>query len=537
MKKTVCAILIITLLATLSGCGSKTQAPVASAPKPTDPTKPLIAGNDVFDGKHFDQMLWGYYEAATYDYTDDSVKDTAAFRKDMAYVDVSSKYGQLQLSVLPVDIQMGSYSQFMSTFFYEDKYYSAYTETGRAMFRKVYMEKFGDLSEEGFQKLEKLLKMNVAQMTFVQPDGKTQLCNLVYEIRDDVLTFYNLSVDESYNATACDVYARYHFLHDGGKLILDCNGIRREYLANGYKENDKDSLYVAGFAQDQSEQYENLEGFVLYGQEEGFRIEVMLTNDVRAVDPAVTFDKTTGDFSVTWTKSAYYSGQIQHKNPRVISGKLIPCTAYGFNGFSGFHLIIDGTCYSYLVSEEEYKARRYANVENENLISDLQREKLAGIKIGMLSEMEQACENGEVPVSFDFGRGQITLEADRLFGTDSQEITREGQEYLQRFIDVFTSVVLKEEYAKYISRIVIEGHTGIKGSYSENRTLSANRADAVAKCCANQNVDLGKEIQFTGCAYDYPIFDDDGSVNADESNRIVFRFLLADKVNISPSVS
>ena len=529
MKKTICAILIISLLATLSGCGQKAQEPAPSLPKPTNPTKPFIAGNDVFGGERFAQMLWGYYEAAVYDYTDDSVEDTAAFRKDMAYVNVSSPYGPLQLSVLPVDIQMGSYSQFMSTFSYEDNYYSAYTETGRAMFRKRYMEQFGDLSESDFQKLEKLLDMNVAQLTFVQPDGKTQLCNLVYEIRDDVLTLYNLSVDESYNATIGNVYARYHFLHDGGKLTLDCNGIRREYLANGYKEKDKDSLYVAGFAQDQSKQYENLEGFVLYGQGEDFQIEVILTSDVRAVDPAVTFDKTTGDFSVTWTKSAYYSGQIQHKDPRVIRGKLIPCAGYGFNGFSGFHLIIDGTCYSYLVSEEEYRARRYANVENENLIPDPQREKLSGVKIGMLSEMKLACQDGEIPVGVDFVRGQITLEADRLFGTDSREITQEGREYLQRFIDVCADVVLKEAYAKYISCIVIEGHTDAMGSYSEKQILSANRAEAVAKCCANQNVELEKEIQFAGCAYDYPVYNDDGSVNEEESNRIVFRFLLAEK--------
>ena len=526
MKKAVCAILIIALLATLSGCGKKAQEPVTSAPKPTNSTKPLIGGNDVFGGEHFDQMLWGYYEASTYVYTGDSAKDTEVFRQDMAYVNVSSQYGPLQLSVLPVDIQMGSYSQFMSTFSYEDKYYSPYTETGKAMFRKVYMEEFGDLSEEGFQKLEALLGMHVAQMTFAQPDGNTQLCNLVYEIRDDGLTFYELSVDEQYNATVGDVYARYHFLHDGGKLILDCNGVRREYLANGYKASD---LYVAGFALDQSGQYENLEGFVLYEQEEGTRIEVMLTNDVRAVDPAVTFDKTTGDFSVTWTKSAYHSGEILHKEPRVISGKLIPCTGYGFNGFSGFHLIVDGTCYSYLVSEEEYRARKYANVENEDLISDPQREKLAGVKISMLAEIEQACVAGEIPVSFDFLRGEITLEADRLFGTDSQEITREGQEYLQRFVDAYSAVVLKEAYAKYISCIVIEGHTGVTGTYSYNQMLSMSRADAVAKCCANQKVDLEKEIRFRGCAYDFPIFGEDGSVNADESNRMVFRFLLADQ--------
>lgn len=531
MKKAVCAILIIALLATLSGCGKKTQEPVTSAPKPADSTKPLIGVNDVFCGKHFDGMLWGYYEASAYDYTGDSAKDTEVFRQDMAYVNISSQYGPLQLSVLPVDIQMGSYSQFMSTFSYKGKYYSPYTEIGKAMFRKAYMEEFGDLTVAGFQKIEKLLGMNVAQMTFAQPDGNTQLCNLVYEIRDDVLTFYNLSVDEQYNATIGDVFARYHFLHDGGKLILDCNGIRRQYLSSGYKESNKDLLRVAGFAQDRSKQYENLEGFALYASQdgEGFEIDIILNNGARPIDPAVTFDKTTGDFSVTWTKSDYYSGEIQHTDPRRISGKLIPCASYGFVGYSGFYLLIDGTCYSYLVSEDDYKERKYSNVENADVLSDPQREKLAQIQVAMLAELEQAYQIAEIPASVDFVRGQIALEADRLFGTDSQEITKEGQDVLQRFLDIYTSAILKEAYSGHISHIVIEGHTSDDRDYSDSQTLSVNRADAVANHFMKQFPDLGKDIQFTGCAYDYPVYNDDGSINADESNRMVFRFLLADK--------
>ena len=452
MKKIACASLIFALLAALFGCGQKaqqqSQAPTTS--KPAQAAKPLIGVNDVFGGKHFDQMLWGYYEAVTYNYTGDSAKDTEIFRQDMAYVNVSFQYGPLQLSVLPVDIQMGSYSQFMSVFSCGEKYYSAYTETGKAMFRKVYMEKFGDLSEEGFLKLEKLLGMNVAQMTFIQPDGNTQLCNLVYEIRDDVLTFYNLSVDEQYNATVGEVYARYHFLHDGGKLTLDCNGIRREYLSSGYKEANKDLLRVAGFAQDRSRQYENLEGFALYASQDGdgFAIDLILNNGARPADPMVTFDKTTGDFSVSWTKSDYYSGEIQHTDPRRISGKLIPCASYGYVSYSGFYLLVDGICYPYLVSEEDYKERKYTNVENGDVITDLQRERLAEIQVAMLAELEQACQIAELPASIDFVRGQIVLEADRLFGTDGQEITKEGQDVLQRFLDIYTAAILKEEYFK-----------------------------------------------------------------------------------------
>ena len=428
---------------------------------------------------------------------------------------------------MPLDIQLGSYSQFMSAFSYGDKYYSAYTETGKAMFRKFYMEKFGDLTAEGFRKVEKLLSQNVAQVTFVQPNGDTQLRLFAYEIQEDVLTLYRFSVDEAYNATVGAAFAQYHFLHDGGKLILDYSGVRREYMANGYKSQG--SLRIAGYAQDQSKQYQNLEGFVLTPNPEGkgYQIDVILSNNARPVDPVVTFDKTTGDFSLTWTKSTYHSGEIQHPTPRKISGKLIPCAGFGFNGFSGFYLLVDGTCYSYLMSEEDYKEQKYKNVTDGDVISDLRRDALAKVKISVLAELEQVYEQEELPVHIDFTRGQISIENDYLFGSESQEVSQEGREFLQRFMEIYASVIQKEDYAKFISSIVIEGHTQV-GSYAEQQLLSLNRANGVAKTCVDLQPNLGEKVQVEGCAYDYPVYNADGSVDEENSNRIVFRFLLAD---------
>ena len=521
----------------LSGCGKKTETPpvqTQDTAAPTQPTelveseKPVFSGEDVFAGAHFDEMLWGYYEASVYDYTGDSTKDTAAFREGMAYKKVASKYGDLQLSVLPLDIQMGRYSQFMSVFSYGGKSYIPYTETGKAMLRKAYMEKYGDLNEEDFQKIEKLLQLNVAKLTFANSDGGTQYSTFAYELKDGAIVLYNMAVDEKYNVTIGDVYARYYFLHDGGKLTLDCNGIRREYLANGYKAADAGRLQVAGYAQDRSGQYENLEGFSLTATSDGkgYQIDMILSNNVLPVDPAVTFDKETGDFSVTWTKSAYYSGEVAHNTPRKIQGKLIPCTNYNSDGYTGFYLFIDGKCYSYLLSKDGYKERRYANIENGDALSDLKREELAAVKVKMLSELEESFAVADIPVSIDYGRCQIALETKHLFSTDSYEISLDGQKYLQRFMDAYLSVVTKEAYIPYISYILIEGHTDITGQYANKQTMSMSRADAVAKTCVEQNPNLAVGIQFTGCAYDYPIYQADGTVDMEKSNRMVFRFLL-----------
>ena len=253
---------------------------------------------------------------------------------------------------------------------------------------------------------------------------------------------------------------------------------------------------------------------------------MMLSDNARPVDASVIFDKSTGDFSVTWTKSEHYSGEIVHNVPQEIRGKLIPCTNYDFDGYSGFYLIVDGVCYSYLVCEDTYKERRYANIENGEKISDLQREEIADVKVKMLAELEQAFKSAEIPVTIDYSRGQIALESTHLFDTNSYEISLDGQAYLQRFMDAYLSVVTKEDYAGYVSRILIEGHTNTAGQYAANQSLSMHRADAVAKTCAEHNSDLKIEIQFTGCAYDYPVYKDDGSVDMEKSNRMVFRTLL-----------
>ena len=97
---------------------------------------------------------------------------------------------------------------------------------------------------------------------------------------------------------------------------------------------------------------------------------------------------------------------------------------------------------------------------------------------------------------------------------------------MQRFTAAYLSVVTKQDYAKYVSRILIEGHTDTAGQYAACQSLSMSRADGVAKAWAAQNTQLEKQIQFTGCAYDYPVYKEDGTVDAERSNRMVFRFLL-----------
>lgn len=549
MKKRFSKILSVLLLmallaAMLVGCGGKEKDTDKDETESTTPTvgnqpagdqgqtgnqpqKPVLSGTDVFGGNHFDEMLWGYYEADCYEYNG-SKEDSKVFRENMEYLKTKTAYSELEVSALPVSIHLGDYAHFMSGFSYEGKIYDTFTEQGRAMFRKAYMAKNGDLTEEDFQKIEKILRLKVADCTFVEPSGNARISKLAYKIQGSTLSLYELSIDDKYNITIGDKpWAEYEFLHDGGKLTLAYKTLQRSYMTNGYKETDK-NLYICGYAQDKK--YADLEGFAFfqYQSEEETSIYVDLSNNESPVDAKMELNKATGEFTLSWTQRWVKTekGLEKQDDAKTISGKIVPCTSYGTR-YTGFFLFVDGTCYRYLMSEQEYQERLYSNIADSDKLTDKERDELTDTKVNILTELEAAFKDNGVNVNIDADSGKIAVEANFLFATGSYEISQEGQDYLKKFVDIYTSVVMKAEYAKYMAGIVIEGHTDTSGSYSLNQTLSQNRADAVAQCCIAQNPAIKDIIQATGCSYDYPVYNADGTVNMAQSRRVTFRFLLA----------
>ena len=149
-----------------------------------------LEGDDVFCGESFTEMLWGHYEEESYDYNG-SHDDTKKFRKDMEYVTMDlGDDSEEKLSVLPIEMDFGKFSHFVGSFTYEDEYYQPYTELGRAMFRKAYIKEVGDMDEEEFLKIENLLDLDLAQMTFTDNEGYTYTVNYMYSIKKNVLSLY-----------------------------------------------------------------------------------------------------------------------------------------------------------------------------------------------------------------------------------------------------------------------------------------------------------------------------------------------------------
>ena len=531
MKKGLSIILTLTLLmAILSGCGGDNPSSDSTQAEQPAPEKSKIAGNDIFGGKRYDEMLWGYYEFENYDYNG-SFDDSSAFRQNMTYTTITTKFGDEVVSALPLTMQCGRYAHFMSTFAYDGEYYEAYTEKGKAMFRKAYMKEVGDLSEADFQKIEQIMNLMVAEVTMVQENGATNEFTFAYEIKGNQLSLYRVDIDEQYNIKKdTKPTLQYEFLHDGGKLILAYDDIQCIYRPYGTDATDT-RLDVTGYALNDKNQYKDLAGisFYQYKDDGEFSVYPYLSNGNKPKDATITFDNNTGKFTLSWTKCWAYDtkGSISEvDDPRTISGTIIPCSSYGFVDYSGFIMIVDGVQYRYLMSEQEYE-ERISDLVGGNSLSDNKIEEINSAKKNLLAELEKAFNDAGITVKVDYAGGKIALEASFMFDTNSYQLSADGQKYLDSFMNVYTSVVLKEEYSAYISKIVVEGHTDTQGSYSLNQKLSENRANAVAQRCIANNPKIASIIEAVGFSYDYPVYNDDGSVNMAASRRVTFSFVFS----------
>lgn len=136
-----------------------------------------------------------------------------------------------------------------------------------------------------------------------------------------------------------------------------------------------------------------------------------------------------------------------------------------------------------------------------------------------ITELKKLVFGGEV----DEETGDVTFDTTVLFDFDSAELTEKGKEDLKKFLDIYVPRVLSDKNKPKLKQIIVEGHTDTTGSHEYNQKLSENRAKAVVKYSIEQYPELKPYIISKGYSYDRPIRNKDGSVNAEESRRVVFK--------------
>lgn len=176
------------------------------------------------------------------------------------------------------------------------------------------------------------------------------------------------------------------------------------------------------------------------------------------------------------------------------------------------------------------------DAQKREMLTQQQRiDDLIGVRTQIIEELSDALVMANLRAAVDAATGDIVLDSAVFFDSNSSVIKPSGQELLSRFLPVYLSVLMQDEYADYVGEIIIEGHTDTAGSYMTNLKLSQNRALSVAEYCLQlpslstaQLQQLQKLLTAKGRSFSDPVYNSDGTVNMDQSRRVEFKFRLKD---------
>ena len=161
---------------------------------------------------------------------------------------------------------------------------------------------------------------------------------------------------------------------------------------------------------------------------------------------------------------------------------------------------------------------------------------LAVRKSQLISDLFFAFAKAQLDIDIDETSGIVTLDETVLFSGDSAVLSESGKEFLNKFIGAYASVLLKEKYDGFISKVFIEGHTARleNSTYESGLPLSTERANTVKNYCLSASAGLENEtvaklaafLFAEGCSNSRPVLNEDGSINLDQSRRVTFRFTI-----------
>lgn len=167
-----------------------------------------------------------------------------------------------------------------------------------------------------------------------------------------------------------------------------------------------------------------------------------------------------------------------------------------------------------------------------------QLDKLVGVRTAIIEDLMSALMASDITGANVDDSGAIVFSSEMMFDLGSAELNQTGKSFLNRFLPNYLRVLMSDQYSKYVSQIIIEGHTDTTGSFLTNVELSQDRALGVLRYIMSpeftgiteaEKDDLVQIVTANGRAYSDPIYNDDGTVNMSASRRVVIKFRLNDE--------
>lgn len=182
-------------------------------------------------------------------------------------------------------------------------------------------------------------------------------------------------------------------------------------------------------------------------------------------------------------------------------------------------------------AQQELKTQQQVMDTQQKRLDDL-----VGVRTRIIQELSNELSQAKLKASVDRNTGDIMLQSAVFFDVGKDEIKEGGRAFLDEFIPVYLSVLLRPEYAQDLGEIIIEGHTDTQGTYLKNLELSQKRALSVATYCLGMNgltsaqrERLRDILTAKGRSYSVPIYlPNSTKVDMDASRRVEFKFRLKD---------
>ncbi len=171
------------------------------------------------------------------------------------------------------------------------------------------------------------------------------------------------------------------------------------------------------------------------------------------------------------------------------------------------------------------KKREYQKVVEDLNITKLKIKNLTGIKITVVKALKERLKNS---IQIDPKSGAVRFASNILFNQGSATLKPEAKQELKHLLGRYVAALLDDpKIRKYISTIIIEGHTNSDGSYLYNLNLSQQRALAVMeflyKEFPRKRALLRKYLTASGRSFAEPIYKN-GKEDKEASRRIEIKF-------------
>ncbi len=471
---------------------------------PEEVYKNLTYTPQMFFGKYIREDFLdgdGYFSSDSVDF-DKFVKSTE-WRTMYSFDEYSKKGEEIEVSAVPIEVRAGSHS-------------ASY-------------------------KLRNVKKYNWMTLTFAwkRDEDRYSTADItgVYYVKDGKLSFTPLNSmekdEKTYEVTKyslTDQVYEFDFEFSGTNLTISSGNSSSAMVARDFCERGNSDSYWLWNYSSSKERIDDIVGFEISGYKEYDadhigRFGVKIDNKRGYYD---NYSNVVGHFNE--------NGILNFSWADIDGTKHAYEFVYFYCGDDGLVLTDGEHTYFYNYDYTEFSLGADADSED-SAVEGLSQDTLAAIaqkKSSLQDELMKAFEAEGINVELNDETGEMMLDSSILFDVDKYDLSDGGKDYLKKFIKAYSSVILKDDYEGFVSKIMVEGHTDSTGERAHNEELSQKRADEVKKYCLSSEVgmdataqkEMGDLMEAVGYADDYPVLDAGGMEDKEKSRRVSFKFVI-----------